>query len=394
MADKKPVSQWKGLNNVGEYTRMGLDSLSVADNVDVTSSGRIESREGFTRRIATPMSGGFSTKDHQRAYVVAGNQVCRVTPGLALVPLVTLTSSARMYWAELNTYVYFSNGVDYGRIGDDDSCDAWQCSTPAPVSLGVVPVGSLAPGIYQVSCTFLLADGRETGAGPAQAIRIAEGQALSITGIPQRAGASTRVYLTPANSQVFGLAATTTATAMQWNDGPDMLGEALQTMHLGDMPTGAAVIAAYRARMYAAMYLPTENASVVWYSKPLQYHLFDVAEDFLMVPGQVHMLADAGEALLIGTSIGIHAYNEESLLELATYGVVPGWPAAMDPDTKKVLMWTQRGICEALPFTNLTQTTVSVPPGAQAGLSVIERDGQKKLMATLIDGGTAFNQRL
>jgi len=394
MAEKIAVSKWGGLNNVGEYTRTGIGWLSVADNVDVTDAGRIESREGFTRRIATPMSGGFSTKDHQRAYVISGNQVCRVTPGMALVSLATLTVSARMYWAEVNNHVYFSNGVDYGRIGDDDSCDAWQCGVPAPVSLGADPFGRLDAGVYQVVCTFVMADGRETGAGTAQAIRIAQGESLSITNIPQRPGALTRVYVTPADSPVFGLAATTAATSLRWNDSPDMLGEALQTMHLGDVPTGATVIASYRARMYAAMYLPAENASVIWFSKPLQHHLFDLHEDFLMVPGQVHMLADAGEALLIGTSIGIHAYNEESLAELATYGVVPGWPWATDPGTKKVLIWTQRGICDALPFSNLTSNTVSVPPGAQASLCVVERDGQKKLMANLIDGGVAFNQRL
>lgn len=393
MADKKPVSAWKGLNNVGEYTRTGIEWLAVADNVDVTNTGRIESREGFTRRITAPMSGGFSTKDYQRMYVVANGQVCRVTPSMTLLPIVTLTSSARMYWAELNTDVYFTNGVDYGRIADDDSLSPWQCGTPAPVVLGRVS-GGLDAGTYQVATTYALADGRESGAGPAQSITITQGQAITISGISQKAGASARVYVAPANSTVFGLAGVTNSTSMTWGGHGDTLGEALNTMHLGDVPTGSTVTCAYRGRMYCAMYFPTENASAVWYSKPLQFHLFDPSEDFVMVPGQVHGLADAGEALLIGTSLGIHAYNEESLSELATYGVVPGWPFTMDPTTKKVLMWTQRGICEALPFNNLTETNVSVPPGAQAGLSVIERDGQKKLIATLIDGGAAFNQRL
>ena len=390
----KPVSQWKGLNNVGEYARVGLDSLSVADNVDITSTGAIGSREGFTRRITTPMSGGFSTKDHQRAYVVAGSQLCRVAPNLALVPLVALASSARVYWAEINSAVYFSNGGDYGRIDRDDAVHAWQCGTPAPVGLVAVSGGHLTPGVYQVACTFILPDGRESGAGITQAIRIEDGQSLSITGITQQSGCVTRVYVTPADSPVFGLAAVTSETSVSWDGSADNLGESLNTLHMGDVPTGATVIAAFRSRMYAAMYLPCDNASVIWCSKPLQFHLFDVAEEFLMVPGQVHMLADAGEALLIGTSIGIHAYNEDAITELAPYGVVPGWPSVVDPDTKKVLMWTQRGICEALPFSNLTQTTVSVPPGAQAGLSLVQRDGQKRLMATLIDGGTAFNQRL
>lgn len=393
MADKKLVSAWKGLNNVGEYTRTGIEYLAVADNVDVTDTGRIETREGFTRRITSSMTGGYSTKDHQRMYVVAGGWVCRVSPSLQLIQISQLTGTQRMHWAQVNNDVYFSNGVDYGRISEDDAFTPWALGAPNPVSLAAAP-GNSTPGRYQVACTYVMADGRESGAGPAQTIALADRQAIEISGIAQKAGASTRVYVTPANSSVFGLVGVTTATSMTVNVNPDDLGESMQTQFLDDIPDGCTVIEHFRGRMYAAMYMPAANASFVMFSKPMQPHLFDMAEDFIAVPGQVHMLADAGEALLIGTSQGIHAYNEESLNELAPYGVVPGWPSTIEPDTKKVLMWTQRGICRGLPFENLTQNTVSVPHGMQAGVAVIQRDGQKRLITTLVDGGNSFNQRL
>lgn len=393
MTEKQPIAQWKGLNTAGEYTRVGMDWLAVADNVDVTEMGRIRSREGFTRRITQPMTGGFSTSCHQRSYVVSSGWVCRVTPDLQLRQIAPLTGTQRMYWAQVNNDVYFSNGVDYGRISEDDAFTPWALGTPNPVTLGAVQ-GSSTPGRYQVACTYVMADGRESGAGPAQTITLTDGQAISVSGIAQKAEASTRVYVTPADSSVFGLAGVTTATSMTVNVVPDELGEALQTQFLDDAPEGCTVIEHFKGRMYASMYMPASNASFIWWSKPMQPHLFDVAEDFIAVPGQVHMLADAGEALLIGTSQGIHAYNEESLNELAPYGVVPGWPSTVEPDTKKVLMWTQRGICRGLPFENLTQNTVSVPPGMQAGMSLVQRDGQKRLIATLVSGGNSFNQRL
>lgn len=392
MADKKQVSAWKGINNVGEYTRAGIESLAVADNVDVTDTGRIESREGFTRRIASPMTGGFCTKDHQRAYVVSAGWVCRVTPSLQLIQIAQLTGTQRMHWAQVNNDVYFSNGVDYGRISEDDAFTPWALGTPNPVVLRAVQ-GNSTQGRYQVACTYVMADGRESGAGPAQTITLTNGQAIAVSGITQKTNASTRVYVTPADSSVFGLAGVTASTSMTVNVNPDDLGEALQTQFLYDIPEGCTVIEHFKGRMYAGMYMPSSNASFIWYSRPMQPHLFDEADDFIAVPGQVHMLADAGEALLIGTSQGIHAYNEESLNELAPYGVVPGWPSTIEPDTKKVLMWTQRGICRGLPFENLTQNTVSVPPGMQAGLSLVQRDGQKRLIATLVSGGNSFNQR-
>ena len=392
MADKKLVSAWKGLNNVGEYTRSGMEYLAVADNVDVTDTGRIESREGFTRRIASPMTGGFSTKDHQRAYVVSAGWVCRVAPSLQLIQISQLTGTQRMHWAQVNNDVYFSNGVDYGRISEDDAFTPWALGVPNPVVLAAVQ-GNSTPGRYQVACTYVMADGRESGAGRAQTITLTDGQAISISGISQKVEASTRVYVTPADSSVFGLAGVTTATTMTVNVNPDALGESLVTQFLGDVPEGCTVICHYKGRMYASMYMPASDASVIWYSKPLQPHLFDQAEDFLMVSGEVRTLADAGEALVIGASDAIHAYNEESLTELAPYGMPAGWTSVIDPDTKKVLMWTQRGICRGLPFENLTQNTVSVPPGMQAGVAVVQRDGQKRLITTIVSGGNSFNQR-
>ena len=393
MAGKNKVSAWKGLNNVGEYTRTGIEWLAVADNVDVTDTGRIETREGFTRRIAQPMTGGFSTRDHQRSYVVSPGWVSRVTPDLQLRQIAPLAGTQRMHWAQVNGDVYFSNGVDYGRISEDDAFSPWTLGTPGPVALSAVR-GNSTPGTYQVACTYATADGRESGAGPAQTITLTDGQAIAVSGIAQKAGASARVYVTPANSSVFGLAGVTTATTMTVSADPNTLGEALLTQFIGDVPQGCTVLCYFKGSMYASMYMPNLDASAIWYSRPMQPHLFDQAEDYLMVPGEVRAMADAGEALVIGTSLALHAYNGEGLTELAPYGMPAGWPSTIDPDTKKVLLWTDRGICRALPFENLTQSTVSVPPGMQAGLSLVQRDGQKRLIATLVSGGNSFNQRL
>ena len=79
------------------------------------------------------------------------------------------------------------------------------------------------------------------------------------------------------------------------------------------------------------------------------------------------MLAPTPTALLIGTDRAIHAYDGENLTEQASYGVVPGWCWARDDDeggeSMGVYIWTQRGLCKAMPFTNLTSGHLSVAPG-------------------------------
>lgn len=384
------IGRFKGLNNVSDPLRLKLGWLSAADNIDVTNTGAIETRQGYQRTDVTPTSAAFQTRD-LRAYVVADGAIQRLT-GVGLTSIIDLTGSGRMYWTEINRDVYFNNGVDRGIIHVDDTVSQWGWATPGSVRLGAVS-GSLPGGTYQALCTFLLPDGRETGASTASAVVLDGTQALQVTDIPQVPGYTTLLYIAPADSSVFQLYGPAPA-AVTWNSGPEALGTNLSTQFLDPLPLGTEVVQHWKGRVYASQYLAADNISVVWMTEPLGYHLFNLNSGFFMVPGQVRMLASVDQALIVGTDAEIYAYDGESLASLAPYGTPPGWPWAYDEDTKTVLIWTNRGVCRALPFENITQEYVSVPPGLQVGASIVRRDGHKKFVANLVAGGTAFNQRL
>ena len=101
------------------------------------------------------------------------------------------------------------------------------------------------------------------------------------------------------------------------------------------------------------------------------------------------MLADADSALIVGTTKGIHAYSADGLQELADYGVPKGqhWST----DGNRILFWTERGVCSAIPFTNLTEKYVSVAPGVRAGGCLVRSGGQKRYLSVIQQGGSAFN---
>ena len=167
-------------------------------------------------------------------------------------------------------------------------------------------------------------------------------------------------------------------------------GNPLDTLY-EPLPTGTHLIQHWRGRIYAAQYMPTENQTVVWFSQPLGYHLFNLDTDFILLPGRVEMLAPHDTALVIGTDAAIYAYTPEGLAELADYGTLPGQHWAHDD--KRLLFWTVRGVCAALPFQNLTEARVSVAPGVCAAGCLIERKGQKRFIAAIQQGGAPFNQR-
>ena len=165
-------------------------------------------------------------------------------------------------------------------------------------------------------------------------------------------------------------------------------GEDLDVL-FGTLPVGADVIQFWGGRMYAAQYFPSENQTAVWTSEPMGFHLFNMDSGFFLLPGRVLMLAPHDKALIVGTDSHIYAYDGQKLEGLADYGVVPGrnW----SEDEGQTYFWTTRGVCSALPFTNLTQNQISVAPGLRAGGCIVNSGGQKRYVAVLQQGGVPFN---
>lgn len=388
------VPACKGLNNVTDPMRLGLPWLTVARNIDITDTGAKQRRDGYTLDRAGTITGAYSTLDFERMYYVDAGSL----KNGAGVTLASITGSGRMQWCEINEQVYYCNGTSDGVIQQDDEVLPWSWTVPASPTLAAV-TGDLPAGLYRVVCTQVLPDGRETGTSDEVSIQIAEGQALQISAIPVLSGGRTRTYIAPANSQVFGLARDgTTETSFVWNSRPDALGRECSTYGLDPLPAGVSVVQMWNGRAWACVYDTAEDVSYLFPSAPLAFHLFDL-EAYVAIKGEIVALAPTGSALVIGTRATIASLDADNRLTLlAGYGMVPGWSWAFDPekeqgDEGQVILWTTRGVCSALPFKNLTERHVSVAPGVQAGAAVIQTNGQKRFVACLHAGGTAFNAR-
>lgn len=387
------VTRWRGLNNKTDPLALGLSWLQVARNIDITDADKPQRRDGYSLLRAGTIAGAYSTLDFERLYYVDAG-VLKDGAGNTLAS--GIDTSARVHWCEVNQEVYFNTGASDGIIMPDNEVRSWSWTIPASPTLAAI-TGSLPAGTYRVVCTFVLADGRETGTSDEVSIELADGQALQVSALPAASGCTTRTYIAPAHSQVFGLARTGTG-AFTWNSRPEALGVECATYGLDPLPEGASVVQMWNGRAWASVYEPRSGMSFIYPSKALAFHLFDL-EDFVPVKGEVLMLAPAGNSLLIGTGDTIAALSTDGRMTvLANYGVVPGWCWALDPDKGdeeegQVLIWSKRGVCRAMPFKNLTDRHFSPAAGTQAGAAVIATAGQKRFVACLHAGGTAFNAR-
>jgi len=379
------IKSFRGLNNVSDPMRLDMSWLVQADNVNISETGAISKREGYSLARAGAFTSAFSTFDFSRMYTADALGIKTFTGE----NIAALSSTSPMFWCEANDNVYYNNGVDSGVIGPDNTVTPWRWPTPTAPSVAAV-TGNLPAGMYQVRCTYILDDGRETGTGDSAEIYLTDGQGLQISNIPLGLGVSgTNIYIAPANSDVYQLFASTRSTALTFSSSPNDLGRDLLNAFLDPLPLGADAIQAWKGRIYAAQYMPTENQTAIWYSEALGFHLFNLNSNFIIVPGRVHMLAPHSDALVIGTGERVYAYDGTKLVQVAEYGVVPGQHWAKDDE--RILFWSVRGLCAALPFSNLTEKAVSVAPGVRAGGCVIRAGGQKRYLSVIQQGGSAFN---
>ena len=389
-ANTAQTKRFLGLNNVTDPIRLKFGWLQKADNIDITDTGAINRRSGFSKSLTAKPSGAYSTIDFTRVYIVDDGALKQVNADMSSAVLRTGLNAKPMHWAEINDQVFYTNGIDSGVILQNGVVIDWAWPDPTMVDLSAIS-GNLPPGVYQVACTYLM-NGRETGASDASAIYLDGTEALQINNIPQVVGLDTLVYIAPANSTVFQLAYSTAQTSATWGESPDELGVDLTTQFLDSLPNDCSYLAAWRGQIYAASYFSDSDSTALWISEPLGFHLFDLNSSFIMVPGRVTLLAPHESGLIIGTETRIYAHDGDKMDQLADYGVVPGWGWAKDDDGQ-ILFWSKRGLCAGLPFSNMTLRQISVDCGLSAGAAIIRQNGAKRFVVALEQGGDNFNQR-
>lgn len=397
---KKTLKGFSGLNNKldpmrGKPGSQGVAPVTwqlaqVADNVNFTDTSGVVRRDGYAPFVeGTNITSSFTTFDFERFYVVDSGTLTRINEDGTAVPLYAgIVGEVR--WAEINDEVYVSTPNTKIIARKDDTVIEWGVPTP-PAHAGRLSqaAGDLEPGVYQVCFTHIDAEGREGGASPSLSVAVATGGIL-IEDIPSLADHYTAVYV--ARGTVFRLEAVLPSTVTAHTVGGAPMGRELVTQFLDVPPVTGLDIAAFNSRLYVAEYFPDADQTVVWFSEPLGYHLFNFNDSYFIVPGRVAIMAGGDDHLMISTESRVFLYNQEGIAEVAEYGSIPGQHADIGPD-RKLYFWTKRGLCRVSPFENLTDSDVSVPPGVRAAGGVIQRHGYTNFVVALKSGGAAFNKR-
>jgi len=404
--DDVKFAEFTGVVNTRSRKDLGLKALYQGDNVFISDTKKVTRRDGYTAYLTTgtvqAAYGGAGP-----LYVVDAGVLQHVASPTDKRTLTSGLTGKNYSWDVTNNDAYFVNGVDAG-IARGDSFLPWRLTTPTLSGVTAVSAATIdtkfnvgetyTQASFRVCATFETADGRESA--PSEVATLAASPLTSLVRVSVASGyARTNVYSTEADGTVYRLVASTTGTTVTFN--PARGGRELTTLAAQSLPDEVELICFMKGNIYASQYFSDSNTSVIWFSKAFAYHLFDCSQDYIVVPGRVSLMLwmskdttyGIKDWLLIGSTKGVWQRGDEDKFEnLANYGVVPGIAGDVDPEGT-AWFWTQRGICTAPPFKNLTEEDVSMAPGVRANATLVYHNGTKQLLTVTQGGGTAFNSR-
>jgi hypothetical protein len=364
-------------------------------NADVTNSGNLKRRRGFTQVVSGTNVHSLGGTDRLVVYMDDGT-LYRLNSDESATSLRTgLSPSRLMSYETINGELYFSNGEVLEKIVNGAVKLVGVEEPVGQPTLSAMSAGGLYAGDYQVAITFLNSDGEESGTGTASRVSISEGGGIRLTAIPQPVEEATtriRVYVSPANGDMLYYFAEVAVGTTTLDIGVAPLGRALNTQFCSRMLPGR-ILRYYHGRLYSVI------DNFIFYSDPQAYGRCKISNNFIALASNVTMLEPVETGLYISTETevfflgGTDPSTGYSLQRVSETPAVEGSSLVAKPEvlgikgitgSTKVAVWfTNAGWAAGLPDGNvafLTRDKLALPEYTQAATLHRMVDGMSQLV--------------
>lgn len=395
------IKKLLGIRNTTSPERLKPGELSVGQNIDIDNTGKGLTRRGQTNKNST--SGLHSLyANHAVSLVGAGQVLKAVESDFSLTTLKQLTTNADLTYETVGDTVYYSNGVDTGRMVGR-TWSGWGVAHPVSQPVATQTSGSLREGRYIYAITYVRSDGHESGTGIAGSIDLTSTGGILFTSIETSQNpdvVSRNLYISAWYGEVMYLVASIPNSVSYYtyaSNGLDMTIPLTTQFHYP--PPAGTLIHHYNGIMYVVV------GDTVYFSMPYGHELFRLDIDFLRFRGKVVMLEGVNDGMYIGTE-DLGGAEEEGagetvfmsgdrpdktkLVSLFDYGIKAGTAVLSDAayfespvagekegaSARPAVVWaTRHGICigkDGGVAENLTEPRYSMPT-AQSGAAFVRQ---------------------
>lgn len=381
------ITKFLGLRNTASEARQPLGALTHADNVLIDDSGAIMRRKGSVKLANGNISSSYGTRDNSAIYVVDDGVLYHFN-GETFTFLCDGMGDGTVHWCEESSNLIFAQSEQrFVAIENNAVIDLnVPVITDATVEVGAGRLPAMSVGLCAQYVNI------KTGLRGAlcqhQIVDIADGSSLLVK-VPPKEGYYVALYGFFADSGAWSFIGAT-ENFFVLSEYPNTH-EPADDVYLNVMGAPKDIVAmTYHLGKICVVTLTNESISLVQFSIPNFYHLFDAINEAFEVPDIITSVASSNGVLILTGMRSIWAYTDGSLQRLAPYGTPVGKPITQLP-TGELLIWTYRGVCQYPEFKNLTENEFSVPAGFGCATSLYEHDGSKYLVVATDDAGAAFN---
>lgn len=324
----KPVNlgPFRGINNrlpdFALHSDAG-DFLRSALNADVDDAGRLRRRIGQTRIQALSAPHSLHKTADGRFFVVISSVLYRITlPAYTQAIVKVLSANSRVSYAEHNGDLYYSNGVDSGRISGSNTWYPWGLPTPALPAVATI-AGALPAGKYLVAVTYSNSDtGEEGGATGSTQHELAAPGALRVT-LPEAVTGATHVniYVSATNGEVPCLHGSVAAGTPSYDITTLTTTRFCATIGLEPLPAGVGLFT-HLGR------LGVISTGVVFYSEPWRVGYFRPYANYIGFPDEASIVVPAQNGCYIVADktrwFAGDLANPSAIVDVLPYKAVPG----------------------------------------------------------------------
>lgn len=414
------IKRFKGLRNTAPPERFRPGDLATALDVEINDTGQVLSRRGMTLLSATPAHSLYA--NHGVAVLVEGSTLRAIEADFSRTSLRTLSVPAAVSYDTLQDVVYYSNGVDTGRLIGRTPLQ-WGVTPPMGQPVATQVVGPLPAGRYMYAMTFLRSDGHESGTGLAGSIDLPAGSGVMFTGMEVSTNPEISdkiLYLSSTNGETLYRARTVPngQTSISYTAAATDLTIPLTTQFAGPPPAGT-IVRVYNGRACVV------TGDVVYFSDPYNLELFRLDTSFLRFPGQVALFDSVNDGVWVATTdlagddpetsggtwflagMDIGASKSGQVFD---YGAIPGTGVrtlasyfdtktgdegnAIEVGTPAVVWSSRHGVCVGFDggqVRNLTETMYSFPIAQRGAGLVRQARGFVQYLSVLRGSGAANN---